>query len=194
MTRTTPARPDRSPTRSVDSVHSSTTINDLTEMLGGAIDAIGLIDSRDTPPPSVTEPRKDRGLSVPALAAPADLVEAPTKASALPARGASLPGGSLGYESLAARSQTQPVSAQTYGSSPQPAYGMGQSTPGIPTARPWPAAMMYGNIKNLRNAGDRAKGYAKAINEISKAESGLKEWCSASGKHSAYSDLQLEPG
>lgn len=185
MARTTPARPDRSPTRSVDSVHSSATINDLTEMLGGAIDAIGLIDSRDTPPPSVTEPRKDRGLSVPTLSAAAELVDKPAKAAPLPTRGASLPGGSPGYDAYAARSQTQPIPEQSQtqvsGYSTHPAYGMNQITPGIPTARPWPAAMMYGNIKNLRNAGDRAKGYARAINEISKAESGLKEWCAASG-------------
>lgn len=141
-------------------------------MLGGAIDAIGLIDSRDTPPPSITEPRKDRGLSVPALSAPAELVEVP-----LPTRGASLPGSSVAHDAHAVRSQTQPV----HGYSSRPAYGMSQTTPGIPTARPWPAAMMYGNIKNLRNAGDRAKGYARAINEIAKAESGLKEWCAASG-------------
>lgn len=152
-------------------------------MLGGAIDAIGLIDSRDTPPPSITEPpKKDRGLSVPSLSAPAEVTDPIEQPSTLPARGTSLPGGTLGYQHPS-RSQTQPVQRQSSGHSVHSAYGA-NTTPGIPTARPWPAAMVYGNIKGLRNPGDRAKAYAKAINEIAKAESGLKEWCIASGEWS----------
>lgn len=41
-------------------MRESGTIQDLTEILGGAIDEIGLIDSRDTPPPGVGEPPKQR--------------------------------------------------------------------------------------------------------------------------------------
>ena len=166
-----PSRPERSPTRSVSSIHSSATINDLTEMLGGAIDAIGLIDSRDTPPPTIMEPKKDRGLSVPTLSAPAEVIEAPKN---LPARGASLPGTTV------PSARMQPIRQVSGGSvSSMQEYHMIQ---GVPTARPWPAAMMYGGIKRLRAPGDRAKAYAKAINDLSKAESGLREWCQASSK------------
>lgn len=141
-------------------------------MLGGAIDAIGLIDSRDTPPPTITEPKKDRGLSVPTLAAAAELVETSKN---LPTRGASLPG-----TALSARPVMQPTRQVSSGSDAAiQEYSMIQ---GVPTARPWPAAMMYGSIKRLRAPGDRAKGYAKAINELAKAESGLREWCTASSK------------
>ncbi|WVO20086.1 uncharacterized protein IAS62_001376 [Cryptococcus decagattii] len=41
-----------------DTQSSSISIAQLTELLGGAIDEIGLIDSRDTPPPTVSEPSK----------------------------------------------------------------------------------------------------------------------------------------
>jgi len=170
-----PSRPERSPTRSVSSIHSSATINDLTEMLGGAIDAIGLIDSRDTPPPTIMEPKKDRGLSVPTLSAPAEVIEAPKN---LPARGASLPGSSL----QAAR--MQPMRQVSGGSiSSLQEYNMIQ---GAPIARPWPAAMMYGGIKRLRAPGDRAKAYAKGINDLAKAESGLREWCAASSRSNIH--------
>lgn len=67
---------------------------------------------------------------------------------------------------------------------PSPSHSVQSMTPGIPRARPWPAAMLYGNIKGLRSPGDRAKAYAKAINELARAESGLREWCEASSKSS----------
>jgi hypothetical protein len=41
-------------------MRESGTIQDLTKILGGAIDEIGLIDSRDTPPPNVDVPPKQR--------------------------------------------------------------------------------------------------------------------------------------
>jgi hypothetical protein len=168
-----PSRPERSPTRSVSSINSSATINDLTEMLGGAIDAIGLIDSRDTPPPTIMEPKKDRGLSVPTLAAPAEVVDVPKN---LPSRGASLPGTAF----PTTRPNMQPMRQVSGGSiSSLQEYHMIQ---GVPTARPWPAAMMYGGIKRLRAPGDRAKAYAKGINDLAKAESGLREWCTASSE------------
>jgi hypothetical protein len=140
-------------------------------MLGGAIDAIGLIDSRDTPPPTVSEPKKDRGLSVPALAAAAELVETPK--NHLPSRGASLPG------TTTLQTPQNQATRQVSSDSPMNEYQLIQ---GVPTVRPWPAAMMYGNIKRLRAPGDRAKGYAKAINELAKAESGLRDWCTASSR------------
>lgn len=170
-----PSRPERSPTRSVSSINSSATINDLTEMLGGAIDAIGLIDSRDTLPPTIMEPKKDRGLSVPTLSAPAEVIDAP---KTLPSRGASLPGTSF------PAGRMQPMRQVSGGSiSSLQEYHMVQ---GVPTARPWPAAMMYGGIKRLRAPGDRAKAYAKGINDLAKAESGLKEWCTASSKSQVH--------
>jgi hypothetical protein len=140
-------------------------------MLGGAIDAIGLIDSRDTPPPTIMEPKKDRGLSVPTLSAPAEVVDTLKN---LPARGASLPGSSFPPARMQPMRQ---VSGGSIGSLQE--YNMIQ---GVPTARPWPAAMMYGGIKRLRAPGDRAKAYAKGINDLAKAESGLKEWCTASSE------------
>lgn len=41
----------------------SGTLQDLSDLLSGAIDDIGLIDSRETPPPTVGEPSKQRVLS-----------------------------------------------------------------------------------------------------------------------------------
>lgn len=155
-------------------------------MLGGAIDAIGLIDSRDTPPPIISEPRKDRGQSVPALAAAAELIEPPQTTNGLPTRGASLPGGMAPYQLPSTRGYPQPVHRLSEDNLSNP-EAQRYVTQGFPTPRPWPAAMMYGGIKRLRGPGDRAKAYAKAINELARAESGLKEWCTASGK----SDLSV---
>lgn len=44
-------------------------------------------------------------------------------------------------------------------------------------ARPWPAAMLYGHIRNMKHAGDRAKAYARGVNELARADTGLMEWC-----------------
>lgn len=152
-------------------------------MLGGAIVAIGLIDSRDTPPPTVTEPRKDRGQSVPALAAAAELYEPSHPPNGLPSRGASLSGGTIPFQLPSARGYPTPVHRVSEDGEFSPDGQQYLTTQGIPTPRPWPAAMMYGGIKRLRGPGDRAKAYAKAINELARAESGLKEWCTASSEY-----------
>ncbi|OCF32374.1 hypothetical protein I316_06044 [Kwoniella heveanensis BCC8398] len=199
-----PRRPDRSPDRQHSPVFpSSATINDLTDMLGGAIDAIGLIDSRETPPPTVSEPsKKPRPSMTLALAPAAEVTDrGPMTPTSLPTRGASLPGPSISSASLAtnatlshpipqdqgqshvyARRSTQPElkhkasSLFSFGSG----SGQQQQSPTMAiSVRPWPAAMLYGNIKGMKHAGDRAKGYARAINELARSESGLREWCIA---------------
>ncbi|WVR03968.1 hypothetical protein IAU60_000967 [Kwoniella sp. DSM 27419] len=203
-----PRRPDRSPSRQHSPVFSpSATLSDLTEMLGGAIDAIGLIDSRDTPPPMVSEPSKrDKPLAL-ALAPAAEVADrGPMTPTSLPARGASLPGSSLPSAASATASQLplpQPPAPTHTQYSPQPgqqqytkpqlrhqsssnfsyASTVAQAAVQPPilsiSVRPWPAAMLYGNIKAQKHAGDRAKGYARAINELARSESGLREWCIA---------------
>ncbi|WWD16684.1 hypothetical protein CI109_101114 [Kwoniella shandongensis] len=215
--RAQPHRPDRSPDRqhtptfTSPSFPSSASIADLTDMLGGAIDAIGLIDSRDTPPPTIAEPSKrekpNMSIKLGSLQPAAELNDrGPITPTSLPMRGASLPGTAAYPTSSAtapvqAQSQTQ---AQGYGngrSTTQPelnhktsslfskesssqaqSYSPPTTTTTIMsiTARPWPAAMLYGNIKGLRTSGDRARGYARAINELARSESGLREWCAAS--------------
>ncbi|WVQ94547.1 hypothetical protein IAU59_001626 [Kwoniella sp. CBS 9459] len=199
-----PRRPDRSPDRQHSPVFpSSATINDLTDMLGGAIDAIGLIDSRETPPPTVSEPsKKPRPSMTLALAPAAEVTDrGPMTPTSLPTRGASLPGPSVSSASLATTATiSQPftqdqVQAQMYARrSTQPelkhkasslfsfgsASGHQQQSPTMAiSVRPWPAAMLYGNVKGMKHAGDRAKGYARAINELARSESGLREWCIA---------------
>ncbi|WVF67077.1 hypothetical protein IAT40_001822 [Kwoniella sp. CBS 6097] len=202
-----PRRPDRSPDRQHSPVFSSSaTINDLTDMLGGAIDAIGLIDSRETPPPTVSEPsKKPRPSMTLALAPAAEVTDrGPMTPTSLPTRGASLPGPSISSASLGtAATISQPIphdfsqgqGAQAYARrSTQPelkhkasslfSFGSGsghqQQSPTMAiSVRPWPAAMLYGNIKGMKHAGDRAKGYARAINELARSESGLREWCVA---------------
>ncbi|WWC60124.1 uncharacterized protein I303_102688 [Kwoniella dejecticola CBS 10117] len=205
-----PKRPDRSPDRQHSPIFpSSATINDLTDMLGGAIDAIGLIDSRDTPPPTISEPsKKDKPAHLklePAAEVLADEKNmGPMTPTSLPQRGTSLPGLSLSSapstNSLMTLSH-QPQNASSY---PPQAVQNKRTQPELrqkassifsfaskeqtqsqsPTlsisVRPWPAAMLYGNIKSLKHSGDRAKGYARAINELSRSESGLREWCIAS--------------
>ncbi|WRT65527.1 uncharacterized protein IL334_002472 [Kwoniella shivajii] len=223
-----PKRPDRSPDRQYSPVFpSSATINDLTDILGGAIDAIGLIDSRDTPPPTIGEPSRREKPTMLKLAPAAEVADrGPMTPTSLPQRGTSLPGPTMSSTSLNTimhpQAQTGPPLYQPQGisSSNQPlVHGRRSTQPELrskassifsfsskeqiqsPTlsisVRPWPAAMLYGNIKSLKHAGDRAKGYAKAINELSRSESGLKEWCIASvsqvnrapTKTSAFSSL-----
>ena len=48
--------------------------------------------------------------------------------------------------------------------------------------RPWPPAMMFGNIKVMKSTGDRANAYTVALNELRKAETGLREWTAAAGE------------
>ncbi len=43
-------------------------------------------------------------------------------------------------------------------------------------ARPWPAAMVLGHVKSMKNPGDRAREYAKATNSLLSTNSGMMEW------------------
>ncbi|KAK1920980.1 hypothetical protein DB88DRAFT_469279 [Papiliotrema laurentii] len=159
-----PSRPPRSPSRT-PSMSASATIDDLTQMLGGAIDAIGLIDSRDTPPPFIVEPRKDKAL------APAAEVEesSPMTPTSLPSRGASLRG------PAAREVRTIPSGLSLRDGHPPPL----QSPTIVINHRSWPAAMLYNHIKTMKYPGDRAKAYAQSINNLARADTGLKEWCMA---------------
>lgn len=187
------------------SLSISSAINDLTDMLAGAIDEIGLIDSRDTPPPTVVPPPKKQDKDIPSALslAPAPEMEDPNRPitpNSLPTRGMSLGSGlypsdstgignggmvvpppplgtrrSTGPELLRKTSSILSFKSTNQGQSPTTTVTMNIS------ARPWPAAMLYGHIKGLKNAGDRAKGYAKGINELARSETGLREWCTASG-------------
>jgi hypothetical protein len=47
--------------------------------------------------------------------------------------------------------------------------------------------MMYGHIKTLKTPGERAKAYARAINDLAAAESGLREWCLAASTSTSAS-------
>ncbi|ORY25842.1 hypothetical protein BCR39DRAFT_566194 [Naematelia encephala] len=188
-------------------------------MLGGAIDAIGLIDSRDTPPPTVIEPSKkdgpsasdalgfseDRHMSPPtflqpsrtgrsdhsvgSLAPPSEVSDKSSVSPAsLPSRGASLPTPSANPSLnlvmppplLSRRSAQSDILHKVSSSLSLRQNAQSQLTITNIAARPWPAAMLYGHIKNMKNPGDRAKGYAKAFNELARAETGIREWCIAS--------------
>ncbi|WVQ73740.1 hypothetical protein IAR50_003320 [Cryptococcus sp. DSM 104548] len=217
-----PARPDRSPSRGTAptaSFISSPSISELTEMLGGAIDEIGLIDSRDTPPPTISAPAKDgssgssdgnssgsTGLKTKpqmsldtdvardgtALEPPAELVnkgeKGPITPTSLPQRGRSLVAGEdatseegrpgMGVASTLPASPT-PTSPSDY-HSPLPDHA---PLPGgpinyPPLPRPWPPAMQTTGIKSLNSPGARALAYARAINELSHGDTGLRWWCS----------------
>jgi hypothetical protein len=46
--------------------------------------------------------------------------------------------------------------------------------------------MLFGHVKTLKTAGERAKGYAKGINELSRAETGLRAWCEAARRSESF--------
>jgi len=181
---TAPRRPDRSPERT-PSFSGSATLNDLTEMLGGAIDAIGLIDSRDTPPPTVIEPKRDKpDLRLGPLAPAAEVMhDGPITPSSLPVRNMSLEGPSASRPPpIRTLSSSQNDCLTKFGSPTLVKSPQRKSATLVNVAsRPWPASMLYGHIKTMKNPGDRAKGYARSINDLAKAETGLREWCAASG-------------
>lgn len=190
-----PTRPGRSPSRS-PSLSASATINELTDMLGGAIDAMGLTDPRDASPQKLYEPRKERAdMHQGSLAPAAELgSHGPIPPASLPSRGASLADSSMPPpphprpehvrrmpSGLSLRSGAHPPALAPVTHSPSTIASLSQ--------RPWPAAMLYGNIKPMKYAGDRAKAYARAINDLARAETGLREWCAASSSSSSSSSL-----
>jgi hypothetical protein len=185
-----PRRPSRSPDRSPPQSNPAT-ISDLTEMLGGAIEAIGGDVSAETSPPSASESRPKRekpDLTIGPLAPAAEVEAGPITPNSLPMRGMS-----LGENSKAPlRRIPSSKSVEAGPSNPSPPTAVTPSLTKI-AARPWPAAMLYGHVKGMKNAGDRAKGYARAINDLSKAETGLREWCNASGMSRGQEDLTDKP-
>lgn len=195
---------------------NSSTITDLSNLLGEAIDEIGLVNSKDLPPADVVEPLKDKPalhLNVAARDRASSLQDSgPVTPSTLPTRNASLPVSE--YPSASSSTAMLPppnkppytqqaVVPTDYASQPlHRQYAEYQSRPNavrkassilslrstvthapVPfantTSRPWPAAMLFGHIKTLKSAGDRAQGYARAVNDIARADSGLREWCEA---------------
>lgn len=58
--------------------------------------------------------------------------------------------------------------------------------------RPWPTAMLYSHVKSIRSPGGRATAYARAINELVAADSGLASWCQASRQREAPQPRQID--
>lgn len=157
-------------------------------MLGGAIDEIGLIDSRDTPPPTVLEPHsceKPTHLSLPIQSKAVQ--PGPLTPGSVPPRANSLSAAPAASMQSSSQDSTQPDPKSI------PLQRM-QSTASfatdatMPSARPWPQAMISSQIKKLRTPGERAMAYAKAITDLARADSGLCSWCAATGKCTPLSD------
>ncbi|KAE8539772.1 hypothetical protein D1P53_003709 [Cryptococcus gattii VGV] len=231
----TPARPDRSPSRGATptlAYSASVSIAELTELLGGAIDEIGLIDSRDTPPPTVGEPSKHgqktdmrielepRALEpkAKALEPAAEVVEGPMTPTSLPTRGASLSSTrptsptpvqapALATEMGAGVASSLPLertSSTLSVTSSNPPFSSPRAGPITlthsptilsfqKTARPWPPAMSISTLKSHKSGGDRALAYARAIHEIARTETGLKEWCAAAAAGESHSHRRFPP-
>jgi hypothetical protein len=195
-------------TDSAQALQSPASIDELTDLLGGAIDEIGLMDSRETPPPMISANSRDKPrpghLSVNTAILDSPDARRPITPRSLPDRGDSLTSDSSsssahgtvpppqlpqgvtppsatieeeGYTTAkASTSQHQRhASASTLHAPPLTGYA------GFAT-RPWPAAMLFGQIKNMKHSGDRAKYYARGINELAMADSGLRDWCVISGQ------------
>ncbi|CED82242.1 NADH:ubiquinone oxidoreductase, NDUFS4/18 kDa subunit [Phaffia rhodozyma] len=47
----------------------------------------------------------------------------------------------------------------------------------------WPKAMVFSDVKSVKSSGDRASMYARKINELSRADTGLGEWIKIVGGH-----------
>lgn len=183
-------------------LQSPPSINDLTDMLGGAIDEIGLIDSRDTPPPMVTADKRDKVRPsqlnlVTGLQKEEEVGKRPITPRSLPSRGESLSSVESGLvpppnnptgTPLPDEGRIIPVLASNPNAINHHIRQTSTSTLHAPSSsgtfatRPWPAAMLFGHIKNMKHSGDRAKYYAKAINELAAADSGIRDWCVISGK------------
>ncbi|KAK4684564.1 hypothetical protein P7C73_g5614, partial [Tremellales sp. Uapishka_1] len=188
-----PSPPAQAPIERSASLVSSATINDLTEMLGGAIDAIGLIDSRDTPPPNVVLPSsRDKPKLSPLMLQPAAQIDnedrGPITPTTLPPRNASLPGigppasPAPSFSNTRRSTHPEPIrKTSSILSIRSASFTNSPTTFANPAAKPWPAAMLFGHVKTMKTAGDRSKGYARGINELARAESGLREWCLAAG-------------
>lgn len=184
-----PPRPTRSPSRT-PSMMTEETIEHLTDMLGGAIDAIGIDNKGSTsniPSPQKDKPELEAGSSTPAR----DMSDSgPITPTSLPNRGASLcdsaamPPPPLPRTADQVRRIPSGLSLRNTHQAPAPVVES-PTTIAAFSPRPWPAAMLYGNIKSMKYAGDRAKAYAKSLNDLARAETGIREWCAASASASS---------
>ncbi|RXK41386.1 hypothetical protein M231_01291 [Tremella mesenterica] len=187
-----PQRPSRSPDRLASPpLRSSQTLEDLTEMLGGAIDAIGLVNSRDTPPPTILPPSKDKpslsNTSSNSLAPP--IVTGKASASSTPRREVQTFSSDLAWRSIF-------PSGLRLGSdikSLPPWVPLDDPIAEFQRTRPWPRAMMFSFIKCLPDAGERALMYARGTNELNMADSGLKAWCRATLSQAHHHDPIRKP-
>ncbi|WVN85830.1 uncharacterized protein L203_100982 [Cryptococcus depauperatus CBS 7841] len=222
-----PARPDRSPSRgTTPSVSSSASISELTDMLGGAIDEIGLFDSKELPSPTVDEPLKRRRLSISleldrGLEPAAKVTEGgPMTLTSLPVRGTSLTSPSMQGSTVkedeapgaGVASSLPPIvrkASSTSSNSPvntlqQPLSPTLVHSPTVYSfyTQPKPAAMNFDQIKSLKSPAERALAYAKAINELARTESGLRQWCTLSSseahrpinQYSSKMSITVTPG
>lgn len=70
-------------------------------------------------------------------------------------------------------------------------YSTSPTVPTFTTSSKLPTAIMYGSIKQMRTAGERAKAYEKAIAGLGQAESGLAEWCYNIRKQAVKTSVDL---
>jgi len=151
---------------------------------------MGLTDPRDPSPLKESEPRIGQAnLHLGSLAPAAELgSDEPVIPGSLPNRGALLGDGSMPppanprHEHVRRIASGLSLRSAAY---PPPPVIQSPTTIASLSQRPWPAAMLYGNVKSMKYAGDRAKGYARAINDLARAETGLREWCVASSSSSS---------
>ncbi|GMK56626.1 hypothetical protein CspeluHIS016_0304660 [Cutaneotrichosporon spelunceum] len=203
-----------SPTQN-SSLRESGTIQDLTMILGGAIDEIGLIDSRDTPPPNIDVPPKHR--------MPLRLSEVPVRSASSHANAASAHTPERQFSQLSPTGLVHPTSptnsrgnmlaASPAGLGLMTSVGASVTAAGnaatqrtgnavhhvrkassilslrssnyshmSPTASSFsgggslPNAVLFGAIKQLKTANDRARAYALSAAELQRGDSGLREW------------------
>lgn len=212
-----PGGGSRSESPQVSGMTESGTIQDLTKILGGAIDEIGLIDSRDTPPPNIGEPSKSR---TPLTLAQVPVRSVSNNAQTVPIQTPEQQSSQLsptgnGFQGTSPNSTrgnmlaSSPVGLgimSSVGASVAAAGGAASQRTGnvarhvrkassilslrssnyshmSPTASTFsgtgpslPSAIMYGNIKQLKSAGDRARAYAQCTAELLRGDSGLREW------------------
>lgn len=199
-------------------MRESGTIQDLTKILGGAIDEIGLIDSRDTPPPNIGEPNKSR---TPLTLAQVPVRSVSSNANAIPIQtpeqqfsqlsptgngfGGTSPANSRNNNMLGSSPVGLGIMSSVAGNVAAAGGAASQRTGNVvrhvrkassilslrssnyshmsPTASTFsgsgntlPNAILYGNIKQLKNSGDRARAYAQGTAELLRSDSGLREW------------------
>lgn len=170
-------------------------------MLGGAIDEIGLVDSRDIPPPTLGEPAKGRPMMLhnppPRSTSTQNVAQhepqslSPTGVAFPPAQhqrrgshssqnvGLGLVGGAIAATSRANVTRHVRKASSILSIRSNNTLGTSPSGPAfVPTGpQTLPAAVLFGNIKALHTSGDRARAYYRSIGELARADSGLQDLC-----------------